>query len=172
MACTSCRVTSPRSPTKAASLAASECSCWRLVPASSTSSSATCAAIFLPSSARRWRTINAARLPRSLSATDKSSTAPIFLAVLKKVFRLSTLPALISTRTPCQSNVSQPLAKPLSRSVTSRLEAVRSSPRKLVSRSQTTLAPPKNGSVCTASLSLAKAASASAALRAVPSMIS
>ena len=148
------------------------CNCWRFAPASRINSSATCGEIFLPNSSNRWRTTIAARPPRSFSLTVLSSKAANFLTVFKKLFRLSTFPALINNWTPCQSNDSQLLANSVSRSVTAALDAVRSSPRKFAPRSHTTLLPPKNGSVCSASFSLANACSASSALRTVPSTTS
>src|SRR6185437_8590374 len=111
---------------------------------------------------------------QSRSSTDqpaKLSTEPILSSVLKKTFRLSTLAALISKRTLCQEKLFNSWAISARVSVTAEEEPVRSSARKLQFCSQTTLPPPKKGSVCSASRSFARALSASPLLETEASMI-
>src|SRR6185369_11887705 len=95
-----------------------------------------------------------------------------FIEGLKKVLRLSTLPALINRRTPSALKVFNSSAKAFRASVTACAEAARSSPRKLQSRSHTTLPEPKKGSVCIASRKRPMRFRASLLLDTVASMIS
>src|ERR1035437_5668685 len=78
----------------------------------------------------------------------------------------------MSSRTFCQENFFNSSASSASASVTAADDAVRSSPRKLQSRSQTTLPSPKKGRVCRASRSLPRAVSASPPLPTLASMVS
>ena len=101
---------------------------------------------------------------------------PIYLfarsVILLGAGRAATFPALTNRRTLRQSNAFNSWARSERASVTSAVCAARSSPRKLQSRSQTALPPPKKGNVWSASRSLLSALSASPLLVTVASITS
>ena len=160
MAATSANSIFFRSPANRHSFSIS-LSSWRgLGPTRLTSSASASSEISFCRSAngRARRDFRAVRPIRSSTdQPEKVSTVPILSSVLKKVLRLSTLPALMSSRTFCHENFFSSSASSFSVSVTAWAEAARSSPRKLQSRSQMTLPEPKKGRVCSASRSRASA---------------